>query len=149
MVYIYVLKLQYNKYYVGKTSNPQFRIDSHFNNDGSEWTKKYKAVSVVELISNCDDYDEDKYTMIYMDKYGVDNVRGGSYTSVSLDQNTLSHIEKIRKSTQDKCFKCGKSGHFANTCYVTKKASSTDTKKKKICGICGKSGHYEVNCYEF
>jgi len=31
MIYIYVLELQQNKYYVGKTSNPLFRIDSHIN----------------------------------------------------------------------------------------------------------------------
>ena len=41
MVYIYVLKLEQEKYYIGKTNNPEFRINDHFNNIGSEWTKKY------------------------------------------------------------------------------------------------------------
>jgi predicted GIY-YIG superfamily endonuclease len=78
MVYIYVLKLQSNKYYIGKTNNPQFRLSAHFDANGSEWTKLYTPVNLVELITNCDDYDEDKYTRIYMDKYGIDNnVRGG------------------------------------------------------------------------
>lgn len=36
MVYIYTLKLKHNKYYIGKTSNPNFRIESHFNSKGSE-----------------------------------------------------------------------------------------------------------------
>ena len=44
MVYIYVLKLRNNKYYVGKTNNPQFLLESHFNLNGSEWTKIYKPV---------------------------------------------------------------------------------------------------------
>lgn len=35
MVFIYVLKLQNGKYYVGKTSNSYFRIESHFNSGGS------------------------------------------------------------------------------------------------------------------
>ncbi len=39
MVYIYILKLENNKYYVGKTTNPEFRVNSHFKNEGSSWTK--------------------------------------------------------------------------------------------------------------
>ena len=76
MVYIYILKLQENKYYVGKTNNPSFRIENHLNGDGSSWTTIYKPLKLVEMIPNCDDYDEDKYTQKYMDKYGIDNVRG-------------------------------------------------------------------------
>jgi predicted GIY-YIG superfamily endonuclease len=40
MVFIYTLQLNQGKYYVGKTSNPNFRIKSHFNLEGSEWTKE-------------------------------------------------------------------------------------------------------------
>lgn len=79
MVYIYVLELVDNKYYVGKTDNPQFRLESHFNSNGAAWTKKYKPINIIELIPNCDDYDEDKYTLKYMEKYGINNVRGGSF----------------------------------------------------------------------
>ena len=42
MVSIYLLKLKDNKYYVGKTLNLHFRLEQHFNKDGSNWTKKYK-----------------------------------------------------------------------------------------------------------
>ena len=34
MVYIYILQLQQNKYYVGKTVNPNFRLEQHFNSNG-------------------------------------------------------------------------------------------------------------------
>ena len=44
MVYIYALELKQGKYYIGKTSNPNFRIESHFNSEGSGWTKKYKSI---------------------------------------------------------------------------------------------------------
>ena len=44
MVFIYVLKLHNNKYYVGKTDNPDNRIENHYKNNGSLWTKKYKPI---------------------------------------------------------------------------------------------------------
>ena len=73
MVYIYVLKLEQEKYYIGKTNNPQFRLDNHFTSNGSEWTKIYKPVFLLELRPNCDDYDEDKVTRQYMDNYGIES----------------------------------------------------------------------------
>jgi hypothetical protein len=120
MVYIYVLKCQQNKYYVGKTNNPNVRLESHGTSEGSAWTKKYKPVKVLELIKNCDDYDEDKYTKIYMDRYGIDNVRGGSFVSMKLDDNDINHLTKMSNGTNNRCFKCGKSGHFARDCKIKK-----------------------------
>ena len=51
-----------------KTNNPQFRVKNHFNSKGSQWTRIYKPIKVLELKPNCDDYDEDKITMQYMNK---------------------------------------------------------------------------------
>lgn len=47
--YIYILLLENNKYYVGKTNNPLFRLESHFYSKGSTWTKKYKPLKLLEL----------------------------------------------------------------------------------------------------
>jgi hypothetical protein len=93
MVYIYVLKLENNKYYIGKTETPKFRIENHFSSNGSEWTKLYKPIKIIEIIPDCDNYDEDKYTKIYMDKYGINNVRGGSYVQIELNEdNFLNYL---------------------------------------------------------
>ena len=116
MVFIYILKLENNKYYIGKTTNPNFRLKQHFNSSGSQWTKKYKPIKILELKSNCDNYDEDKYTKMYMDKYGINNVRGGSYVQLKLDNITIQHLEKMNRGTNDKCFLCGKKNHFVKNC---------------------------------
>jgi len=127
MVYIYILQLEQGKYYIGKTSNPDFRIEQHFQSGGSVWTIKYKPLNVFEIIPDCDDYDEDKYTRRYMDKYGIDNVRGGSFCEVILDEITIQLLEKMSKTTQNKCFTCGIFGHFAKEC---KKCEELDSIEK-------------------
>ena len=66
MTYIYVLKLDEGKYYIGKTNNPNVRISEHFKSDGSNWTRIYKPIKIINIIPNCDNYDEDKYTLQYM-----------------------------------------------------------------------------------
>ena len=91
----YLCKLKNSKYYIGKTTNPKFRIENHFDNNGTEWTKMHKPLKVLEIIPNCDNYDEDKYTLKYMDKYGIDNVRGGSYTSIILNNSGFVYLVRF------------------------------------------------------
>ena len=97
MVYIYILELEQGKYYVGKTNDPEIRINKHFDSEGSAWTKKYKPIKEIQRISNCDDYDEDKYTLKYMNMYGIENVRGGSFVTLVLDKSTITYIKSISK----------------------------------------------------
>ena len=57
MVNIYVLELENNKYYIGKTNSLELRLDSHFNGRGCKWTTKYKPIKLIELIYDCDDFE--------------------------------------------------------------------------------------------
>lgn len=117
---IYVLQLQNNKYYIGKTKNVNKRLEQHFNKNiyGSAWTSKHKPIKLIETIKNIDDFDEDKYTLKYMKKYGIDNVRGGSFSQLILSNETVSHINKMIESTNDNCYRCGRNSHYITNCYA-------------------------------
>jgi hypothetical protein len=116
MVLIYILTLEKNKYYVGKTNSPNFRIEQHFANTGSAWTKKYKPIAIQQLIENSDDFDEDKHVLKLMTKYGIDNVRGGSFSRIALSDANIETIKQMIYGSTDKCFICGDNTHFANAC---------------------------------
>ena len=126
---IYVLKLKGSKYYVGKTSNIEKRLRQHSRGNASAWTKKHPYEKLVKVYNNCDPYDEDKYTLKIMDRFGIDSVRGGSYVSVELSETEIEGITKRIRMATDKCLDCGKSGHFAYRCRNKKRI-------KKECEIC-------------
>lgn len=114
---IYVLKLVQGKYYIGKTyKDVSQRFIQHKKGLGAEWTKLYKPIEIIKFFQTTDKFQEDLSTKQYMDKFGIENVRGGSYTKIHLDDCQLRALEMELKTANNLCFKCGKSGHFASVC---------------------------------
>jgi hypothetical protein len=130
MFKIYLLELEDNKYYIGKTNVIKDRVIQHFSGDGSKWTKLHKPKRVISVLYGTDVFDEEKHTLLAMHKYGITNVRGGSYTTINLSDNDVQKITEILRSMHDECYKCGQKGHFANKC------SLNDT----YCTECGGTG---------
>ncbi len=113
---IYTLQLEGGKYYVGKSKNITNRILQHFSEQGSSWTKSYKPIKVLSQIPSTDAFDEEKYTLLAMDRYGIDNVRGGSYCKLILSKHEMEKAQQIIYSICDKCYRCGEQKHTASEC---------------------------------
>lgn len=114
--WVYILELQSDKYYVGWTTKPTRRYDEHVFGIGASWTKKYgPPKGCVVQYKDCTKFDEDKYTLEYMKKYGTDNVRGGAYCQIKLNTNQKGEINRRIRGASGVCFKCG-GNHFVSKC---------------------------------
>lgn len=153
MYSIYVLKLNNDKYYVGKSNNVEERINQHFNHCGSEWTKLYPPLSLLFTRPQSSLFDEDNVVKEMMVKYGIDNVRGGSYSTIKLNKEECNVLQKELRSLSDCCLRCGKPGHFINDCKEKKDINNviinTKIKRKRsgVCSRCGRNNHKRKDCY--
>lgn len=143
------------KHYVGKTNNLNRRYEEHRSGQGSSWTQVYKPFDIKFLAEDFDGMEEDRQVKILMKRYGIDNVRGGSYSSFHLTKAQESCLLTEMRSITDKCFNCGSTKHFARDCIMAPKNTATNpeikTKASKAkgvrrCGICHKTGHDRRTC---
>lgn len=117
----YVLKCDKNMYYVGKTNRDlNTRFNEHLVNSTCSFTSKYKPISILYSvqIDNENIFYEDNLVKKYMLKYGINNVRGGSYSTINLSKHEIKCLKKELFSSIDGCFRCGRTNHFSNKCYA-------------------------------
>jgi predicted GIY-YIG superfamily endonuclease len=114
--YIYILELEENKWYIGRTKNIDKRIDAHMSGNGSDFTKKFKVKSVYKIYSMKTNFDEDNKVKEYMMLYGVDNVRGGTYSTVNLSKEKKKFLIDEFNHYNNCCFKCGMKDHYVKDC---------------------------------
>uniref|UniRef100_A0A6C0HLZ0 CCHC-type domain-containing protein n=1 Tax=viral metagenome TaxID=1070528 RepID=A0A6C0HLZ0_9ZZZZ len=173
---IYILRLAKGKFYVGKAGDVQRRYAEHLRGKGAEWTRIYRPLNIQTIIYDTSPFDEDRYVKEYMSKFGVDSVRGGSYSQTVLDGAQKSAIEKELRMAEDSCVRCGRAGHFVAACYartdvdgaslvaktepqkrpvsygfkkliVSYESDSDDSDDDDSCHRCGREGHWANKCY--
>ncbi|MDX9695245.1 MAG: GIY-YIG nuclease family protein [Bacteroidales bacterium] len=94
-IYLYVLELQNDKYYVGITSNPKKRFYLHSKGKTSCFVRKNLPIKSIQktLLKTSSkkqaEHLETMKTIELMQKYGVDNVMGGAILG--------DYHDKIRK----------------------------------------------------
>lgn len=91
-IFLYVLALEDDRYYVGLSSDVSKRMEQHFSSFGAEWTKRYRPIRLIHSI-NTGTQDgrhaevmEDEATIVLMMKYGIEKVRGGHFSQVDIAQ---------------------------------------------------------------
>jgi predicted GIY-YIG superfamily endonuclease len=148
---IYVLRLEGGRYYIGKSDNVMKRYEEHLNGAGSAWTTRYPPVSLVKTMNSVSAFEEDKTVKEYMAIYGIDMVRGGSYVTEALSATQRSVLQQEIWSAQDRCSRCGSSGHWVSTCrhtYISQpKGGGYRTQSVGKCFRCGRAGHFVGSCY--
>jgi len=110
---IYKLDCKNGKKYIGKTTNIEKRLNQHFTGNGAQVTKKftpYRAEILETIPGYFADEAEQDHTDDNINKYGYDNVRGGKYTN--------SKTLKYNNKSTNNCFRCGRKGHYASSCYA-------------------------------
>lgn len=114
---IYILKCEHNCYYIGKTRGSYFiEIGNHFQGQGCEWTKLHKPLRLEILRHFCNEMDDDFYTRLFVTKYGLDKVRGGSYCQVKLSEQQVYELNHYPIDKKITCFKCSMKGHKGYIC---------------------------------
>lgn len=125
---VYVLRCHQEKYYVGMTRKPvldrflehiHHYVSKHETSAGSQWTLKYEPVEIVFHAPMKTIFDEDNTTLEYMIRYGIDNVRGGTFCSIQLPAHQRRTIVEQIATLKQLCFACGASGHFKSACPAT------------------------------
>jgi len=156
MYIIYVLKCmsdkKQNKFYVGRCESHRFetRMKEHEMGRGSSFTQLFSPVCVTESYQTQDVFEEDRKVIALMQKYGTENVRGGTYSSIQLPQHLIQSVQQQLNHASHKCLACGGVGHFAHACSKQKNCvhtTKTLPKSNPSCFRCGRSGHWARDCY--
>jgi hypothetical protein len=141
---IYILKLENNNYYVGKSNNVQKRFQQHLSGNGSSWTQLHKPLEIIKVIPNVSVFEEDSQVKELMSIHGINKVRGGSYTQIELSQIEKLTLQKEIWNAQDACTRCGRYNHFVKDCYASK-----DINNNKIDDLDDLCDEYVVWCCEY
>lgn len=136
---IYVIECESSKWYVGRTTqDAERRFAEHVEGKkASEWTKTYRPLRLASVEKMKTKFDEDVKVLELMTRFGMDNVRGGSYCQMILSEAQRKVFHSQQATASNTCFLCHSPSHFFANCPF----------KAGACFICKKTGHRAKDCY--
>jgi predicted GIY-YIG superfamily endonuclease len=99
--YIFTLRLEHNKYYVGRTNHLPLAVLNEYNGLGGYWNIMHKPLALIEALrfNNTDkNYTRQLHNQVVikaMETYGANNIRGGDYYKI----DTIGHFKKVVRNT--------------------------------------------------
>ena len=82
-MFLHIILLEKDKLFLHVSTND--KVDMHIVLTEceliNEYLSKYKPIRIIETISICQDDEINYFVKKYMKCYGIDNVRGGSYSN--------------------------------------------------------------------
>jgi hypothetical protein len=95
---IYVIRCANQKYYVGRTIDVVSRFNAHARGLGSKWCAAHLPLDgIIELHPDAP-FQELVITLKTMQKYGIENVRGGPWVTLCLSPSELETIAEMFRS---------------------------------------------------
>lgn len=169
--YIYILRLEENHYFIGKSNHVENRLKDHIKGIVCGFTKRYKPLAIT-VIPNCDESELDLYVKKFMIKYGINKIRGGIYMDNKFSDSVLKQIKTeleilskhsmIKLPVMPQEFLIIQKEQINTPSEQSSKPPSKPPSKPQVkkdivlkipiknangtCYNCGKDGHYLQNC---
>ena len=151
MEYIYVLKCQKDKYYIGKTYNVQIEYNQHLDGSYCDFTKEFKPCDIETIFELTEQINLEIVIAKYINKYNKKNI--------FFQEIDVKNIKKLLKIINIDCI-CGSKDHWLDSCKLNLKEEfwskmfnkmisnfTKNCKDSQICCRCGRFGHFMDQCY--
>ncbi len=132
----------------------------HRQGEAAEWTTLHRMIRIHCVWEIDNDFMEDNKVKEYMLSFGIDCVRGGSYSQIELSPSQRQFLEDELRTARNACLNCGQVGHFEGQCtalirlpevpqITTRNQQRAYARRNDDdrCFRCGRPGHWADECY--